>query len=263
MTAGADPVETVLSALNNSHARLVAVAGPLTAEEVAGPSYDDDWTVAQVLSHLGSGAEIFSLLLDAGLRGEPAPGMEQFQQVWDRWNAKTPQNQAQDAITTDAAFVHRLSALDPAERGQWRLSFFGDDRDLSFVSRMRLSEHALHTWDVAVMRDSGATVAGDATELIIDSLPDLAARAGRPTGENLRVHVTTDGPERHFELTAGPDGVGLAPAGPGPAPGSAALRLPAEAFVRLVYGRLDPAHTPAAETEGIDLDALRRLFPGV
>jgi hypothetical protein len=37
--------------------------------------------------------------------------------------------------------------------------------------------------------------------------------------------------------------------------------LPAESFVRLVYGRLDPEHTPAT----VDAEAvasLRLLFPG-
>ena len=45
--------------------------------------------------------------------------------------------------------------------------------------------------------------------------------------------------------------------------GPADLTLPAEAFVRLVYGRLDPDHTPAFEGDPADLDTLRRTFPGV
>jgi hypothetical protein len=40
------------------------------------------------------------------------------------------------------------------------------------------------------------------------------------------------------------------------------LRLPAEAFIRLLLGRLDDEHTSGAETENVDLAALRRLFPG-
>jgi hypothetical protein len=39
--------------------------------------------------------------------------------------------------------------------------------------------------------------------------------------------------------------------------------LPAEAYVRLLYGRLDPDHTPGSVTEGADLDLLRSAFPGV
>jgi hypothetical protein len=38
--------------------------------------------------------------------------------------------------------------------------------------------------------------------------------------------------------------------------------MPAEAFIRLLYGRLDPAHTPPVESTGVDLDELRQLFPG-
>jgi uncharacterized protein (TIGR03083 family) len=258
-----DPLETVLAALGNSHARLAAIVGPLTAEEVAGPSYDDDWSIAQVLSHLGSGAEIFGLILEAGRRGEDAPGMEQFQEVWARWNAKSPAEQARDGVAADAAFLSSLGALDPAERERWRLSFFGDERGLSDVAQMRLSEHAVHTWDVAVALDSKAALAGDAVELILDTLPGFAPRIGKPAGETLSVHVTTYDPDRHFRLDVGPDSVSLSPAAPGPLPpGSAVLRLPAEAFVRLVVGRLKDDDTPGAETENVDLAALRRVFPG-
>jgi hypothetical protein len=41
------------------------------------------------------------------------------------------------------------------------------------------------------------------------------------------------------------------------------LRLPTEAFVRLVYGRLDADHTPSTvEAEPALLDALRAALPG-
>ena len=63
-----------LTALWASHHRLDAATKPLTDEEIAGPSYCADWSTAQVLSHIGSGAQIFGLLLDAGLSGAEAPG---------------------------------------------------------------------------------------------------------------------------------------------------------------------------------------------
>jgi len=263
VTTDADPLETVLPALRSSHARLAAVAGPLTADEVTDPSYCDEWTIAQVLSHLGSGAEIFGLLLDAGLRGEDAPGPDQYQEVWSRWNGKSPQGQTQDGIAADGAFLDRLGALDLAARENWRLTFFGGERGLGDLAQMRLSEHALHTWDVAVARDDKATVPEDAVELIVDTLPGLAAMIGKPVSEPLRVRVTTYDPERHFQLDAGPDGVSLSPAAPSPLPpGGAELRLPAEAFVRLVYGRLDDEHPAPAETAHVELGTLRGIFPG-
>ncbi len=263
VTTDADPLETVLPALRSSHARLAAVAGPLTADEVTDPSYCDEWTIAQVLSHLGSGAEIFGLLLDAGLRGEDAPGPDQYQEIWSRWNGKSPRDQTRDGIVADGAFLDRLGAVDPAARATWRLTFFGGERRLGDLAQMRLGEHALHTWDVAVARDGKATVAEDAVELILDTLPGFAPMIGKPASEPLRVRVTTYDPERHFQLDAGPDGVSLSPAAPGPLPpGGAELRLPAEAFVRLVYGRLGEEHPARVETAHGAPGTLRGIFPG-
>ena len=52
-----DP-RALIAALRNSHERLAALAAAVTDAQLTGPSYDKDWTVAQVFSHLGSGAEI-------------------------------------------------------------------------------------------------------------------------------------------------------------------------------------------------------------
>ncbi len=42
---------------------------------------------------------------------------------------------------------------------------------------------------------------------------------------------------------------------------AADIEITADAFARLVYGRLDPEHTPHNE-QGHVLDVLRRVFPG-
>jgi uncharacterized protein (TIGR03083 family) len=262
VTTSADPIESALSALSDSHDRLAAAAKPLTGDEVTGPSYCSEWTVAQVLSHLGSGAEIFGLLVEAGLHGREAPGQEQNQEIWAVWDAKSPQDQARDGVAEDGELVEQLAALSPEQRQSWRVSFFGAERGLAEVIVMRLSEHVLHTWDVEVIGNPQATVAGDAAGLVLTFLPNLAGMIGKPHDPELRVHVTTEHPERHFELTAGPDGVAVAPAGPDPGAGASTLRLPAEAFVRLLSGRLDPEHTGPVAAQGVDLDDLRAVFPG-
>ena len=262
MTTSADQIEAALSALSDSHDRLVAAAKPLTGDEVTGPSYCSEWSVAQVLSHLGSGAEIFGLLVEAGLHGREAPGQEQNQAIWANWDAKSPQDQARDGVAEDGELVEQLAAISPERRLAWRLSFFGAERGLANVIGMRLAEHVLHTWDVEVIRNPEATVAGDAAGLVLDFQMQLAGMIGKPLDRELRVHVTTEHPERHFELSAGPDGVALAPAGPEPAPGDATLRLPAEAFARLLSGRLDAEHPAPVLAEGVDLAELRQVFPG-
>ena len=262
MTTSAEQIESALSALSDSHDRLVAAAGRLTGEAATGPSYCSDWSIAQVLSHLGSGAEIFGLIVAAGLHGLEAPGQEQFQEIWDVWNAKSPQDQVRDGLAEDGELVEQLAATTPDQRRNWKLNFFGTERDLADVVQMRLGEHALHSWDVEVALDPQATITGDTAGLVLDNMPELVAMVGKPTGENLRVHVTTEHPERFFELVIGPDSVALTKAGPEPAAGDATLRLPAEAFARLLTGRLDPEHTPPVQVQGVDLDQLRPVFPG-
>ena len=79
-----------ISALRHSHERLRAGVEPLGLAELEQRSYASEWSIAQVLSHLGSQAEIFGLFLAAGLTGQDPPGREEFMPIWDSWNAKEP-----------------------------------------------------------------------------------------------------------------------------------------------------------------------------
>jgi uncharacterized protein (TIGR03083 family) len=248
-----------IRALRNSHDRLRVLAEPLDLGQLESRSYDSDWSIAQVLSHLGSQAEIFSLVIDAGLSGEAPPGQEQFPPIWDAWNARSPQAQATDALRADNLTVERFEALSEDERERLHLEIFGMELGAAGLAGMRLGEHAVHTWDIAVAFDPTATVAGDAVALLVDTLGQLATWSGKPDGKNRLLQVATTAPERHFDIASG-ETVTLEASSPDDTlPG---LRLPAEALVRLVYGRLDPAHTPAVEGDEDDLEDLRRLFPG-
>lgn len=257
-------LDEVLAALHGSHERLVAAVAPLTGEEITAPSYDDDWTLAQVCSHLGSQAEIFELFVIAGLGQSPPPGIEQFQAVWDTWNAKPAVEQSQDALSAEGALLERVQAVPSDERTRWRLDMFGAEQSLAGLMRMRLAEHSLHTWDVKVASDDSATLVDTATELIIDNLPALVERVGKGAPTAIAVQVGTTSPERTFRLELSPEGASLVPCDPDPVGTMPTLRLPGEAFVRLVYGRLDPDHTPASVlADQVDLDTLRAAFPGL
>lgn len=255
-------MDELLAALKTSNQRLAGIVGGLTEEQASGPSYDDDWTIAQVASHLGSGAEIFDAFVRAGATGSEPPGMEQFQAAWDVWNAKSPAEQIRDVVTADAALAATFESMTPEQRNDWRLEMFHEQRSLASVLGMRLSEHALHTWDIEVMADPAATVAADATGLVLDQLAPLISRAAQPRDEPIEIDVTTTDPGRELRLSLGVDGATLGPQ-PGDSTGDATMSIPAEAFVRLAYGRLDPDHTPdGIVADGIDLDTLRQVFPG-
>jgi uncharacterized protein (TIGR03083 family) len=249
-----------IGALRNSHDRLQALVGPLSLGQLQHPSYAREWSIAQVVSHLGSQAEIFGRYLEAGLTGQDPPGRDAFFPIWDAWNAKDPQAQATDGLRADEAALERFESLDPDQKAGLRLHLFGMDTDMTGLVRMRVSEHAIHTWDVAVALDPSATVAPDAVGLLIDTVGQLATWSGRPDGKQRRLQVSTTDPERHFILESG-EAVSLTESDGEPS--LPELRLPAEAFVRLVYGRLGPAQTPPVEADGVDLDELRQLFPGL
>jgi uncharacterized protein (TIGR03083 family) len=253
-----DPAAAWLSALRTSQDILTAVVEPLGAKQLEQPSYDSEWSIAQVLSHVGSQAEIFGLLLDAGLSGGDPPGQGDFAPIWDGWNSRSPQALATDSVAVNRALIERFESLDAGQRERFRLETWGMDLDLAGLLSLRAGEHAVHTWDVVVALDPTATVAPDAVELLLGTLGRTAGRA-KPDGTKRRIHVVTSSPERHFTLETG-DSVKLADFEPDDY--EAELELPAEALLRLVYGRLDPAHTPPLKTRGVDLDELRAVFPG-
>jgi uncharacterized protein (TIGR03083 family) len=198
----------------------------------------------------------------AGAKGEPPPGGEINQPIWDAWNAKSPTDQVRDSLEVNASFLDAVDALSEAERASWQLEVFGTQQDLTSFLRMRLSEHTVHTWDVTVALDPASTLPEDGAALVADTIGMVVGWAGKPSDEPASVEVRTTSPEWAYHLDLGPSGASLSPSLDDTA--AAELSLPTEAFVRLVYGRLDPDHTPASTTAtGVDLDALRKVFPGL
>jgi hypothetical protein len=159
--------------------------------------------------------------------------------------------------------VQRLEQLTDEELAKVKLPFFGMDLDAVGMIRLRLGEHAMHTWDIAVSADPAALVSPDAVTLLIDNVPQfLAPRLGKPLGEEFAVRIRTTDPDRDYLLTAA-DTVTMTDWPGDVAAGAHEVSMPAEALLRLAYGRLDPEHTPAqVQADPADLDKLRRIFPG-
>jgi uncharacterized protein (TIGR03083 family) len=242
--------ESQLEVLAASDNRLARLVGALAPEQIRQQAYPSEWTVADVLSHLGSGAVITRGRLD---------GDVDMQAVWDEWNAKNPDAQAADALEADAALLGRLAALTPDERDQLRFAMGPMELDLTTFVGLRINEHVLHTWDIAVTFEHAATVPPDAAALAVEMLPMMASFAGKPTGADRTLTVRTVEPTRHVHIALRPDGVALTFSDPVEQPD---LEMPADALIRLVYGRFDPDHAPPVQGSDADLDELRRAFPG-
>jgi len=250
-----------ITALRHSQDRLASIVHPLTPDQLRSPSYDTEWSIAQVLSHLGSQAELFMGWLSAAVERAEPPGRESMQPIWDAWNGRSPEEQAADSLEYNERLVRRFEALTDDQLARMHLSLFGMELDAVGLTRLRLAEHALHTWDIDVALDPAAQVAPDSVELLIDALGSIAKRAGKPQGKTFRLQVRTSEPERDILLQMA-DEVSIAPWTDGAADGE--LPIPSEAFLRLVCGRLDPGHTPAIDisARNVTLDDLRRVFPG-
>jgi hypothetical protein len=130
--------------------------------------------------------------------------------------------------------------------------------DFAKLVGMRLNEHAFHTWDIEVVADPAATIPDAAAALVVDNLELIARFTAKPTGDTRIITVATTAPDRRLTIELNPDAVVLSAGGAKSTPD---LVLAAEAFSRLVYGRLDPSHT-ATGIESDDIAILRRVFPG-
>ena len=258
--------DTNIAALRTGHDRLAALVSNLGDEDLARPSGASEWDISQVLSHLGSGAEITRATVQAALDGRPNPGRDFNRTVWDRWNAMSRRERADGFRHVNTALTELYESLDADTRENLRIDmgFLPAPVDVATAARLRLSELTLHSWDVRVTFDENATLAPEASGPLMQGNGDLLgwiAKADKLEGRHGVIQVRTTAPDEVFALRLG-EQISVDDELPEDFDGT--LALPAEAWLRLVAGRLSPRHTPAeVEATGLaDLDLLRKVFPG-
>lgn len=267
MTALANETIAVLRSL---HEDLAAVVPDLSDDQLTGPSGASEWTLAQVLSHLGSGAEIGLATLRSAADGTPPPGNDLGPSVWARWDAKSPQQQAAAFLESDAALVEAFEAMGPEQRDGLLVDvgFLPAPLSLGGFAGMRLGEAAQHAWDVRVGLDPTATLDSEAAGVMCQHWSGELAPLLGFTGKA----DTLDEPAR-LQVGSTPwvlsieDAVRLAPssgASEAAEQATATFTGELEALARLVAGRLGPSYTPPGTevTGNVTLNDLRRVFPG-
>lgn len=261
MTSLAD---RTIAALQSTHDELATVVAGLSEDQLGGPSGASEWTVAQVLSHLGSGAEIMLGTLQPAIDGGSGPAQDANQLVWDRWNAMSPAEQATGFVQHDEVLLAALQGLSAEQRESLSidLGFTPAPLSLAGFAAMRLNEAVAHSWDVRVAASADAALAPDAAAVLAEhytvelgfllgfigkanAVPDPAVVDIAGAGYALVVADTVS-------LT---DSVAAA---------TATFTGPLESAVRLISGRLTAEHTPAdvSVTGSVTLEDLRNVFPG-
>lgn len=258
--------DTNISALRTGHDRLAALVSRLTDADLARPSGASEWDISQVLGHLGSGAEINRAIVQAALDGKQPPDRDFNRTVWARWDAMSRRERADGFLQANQVLLEQYESMDAGTRANLRikLSFLPAPVNVATATRLRLSEFALHSWDVHVGFDERATLAPEATGPLMKGTGDRLGWLSKPErlgGAHAVIRVTTTAPDMVFALRLG-DRITADPDVPDEPDGT--LSLPAEAWLRLVAGRLSPRHTPegVSTTGAADLDLLRRVFPG-
>ena len=110
------------------------------------------------------------------------------QDVWDRWNALSPDEQAAGFVESDARLVELYESLtaDQRETTMVDLGFLPAPVPLATPLAMRLNEQTLHGWDARVGADPTAALSDTAADLLLqhylgcDELHARLHRQGRP-----------------------------------------------------------------------------------
>ncbi|GAA4718930.1 maleylpyruvate isomerase family mycothiol-dependent enzyme [Nocardioides conyzicola] len=253
-------VDRAIAALRTNHDALAALVPDLDEGRLTGPSGASEWTVAQALSHLGSGAEISTkpIATAAGLPVEA----EDNQSVWARWDGSSPLEQAAGFVEHDSRYLDVVEGLTAEQRADLTvdMGFLPEPVPLVVAVGMRLNEVAAHAWDVRVGLDPAAGIEPESAALLLElyagPLGFLLGFAAKPDqlAEEARVTVPGGGITVADAVTVTTD----------LADPTATFTGPAEAAARLLTGRLKPEFTPAGVevTGNVSLDDLRKVFPG-
>ncbi|MFD2420086.1 maleylpyruvate isomerase family mycothiol-dependent enzyme [Amycolatopsis pigmentata] len=252
-------VDRTMTALRCEHDVLADLVRTLTDDQLATASGAAEWTVAQVLSHLGSGAEIGRAPI-ARAAGETVTA-EDNQTIWARWDASAPRAQAEGFLEYNGRWLDTVEALTPEQRSSLTvdLGFLPEPVPLVTALGMRLNEVANHSWDVRVAFDAHVGVDADSAGVLVDLLTGpvsfILSFLAKPAELAGPVSVAIPGAGLVID-----DAVTVVDHLESP---SATFNGPPEAFVRLISGRLKAPYDNGVTIDGsITLDDLRRVFPG-
>ncbi|MCW2544366.1 MAG: hypothetical protein JWM40_1918 [Frankiales bacterium] len=252
-------------ALDADHRTYAATADLLATrsdEDLTKGSGASEWTVAQVLSHLGSGAEIHLATLQAAREGEPRSA-DGNQAIWDQWNAMTPRQQADGFLDAGKALLSEYDDLDADERAALKvpLAYLPEPAGLDIFAGLRLNEAVLHGWDVAVAFDPAADLDQAAADVLVDLLrgpigflPGFTGKADQVDGHVL-LAVIAGGTS--FGIDIG-ERVQLVDQ---PESADGEVRLPLTAVPRLLSGRIRESDALVIEGPLTRADLLR-VFSG-
>ena len=251
--------DRTIAALRAEHDALVALVTDLDDDQLTSRSGADGWTVAQVFSHLGSGAEIGRSPI-AKAAGDDVPIVDN-QTIWARWDASAPAEQVAGFVEQNTRWLETVEALTSEQRSSLTvdLGFMPEPVPLVVALAMRLNEVANHAWDIRIALNPDAEVLAESAAVLIELLTGplgfMLGWLAKPAELSGSAAVAVPGGGLVIEDAVTVVGTLDAP--------SATFAGSAGEFVRLLNGRLkEPYVRGVTVTGNTSLDDLHRVFPG-
>jgi uncharacterized protein (TIGR03083 family) len=205
-------------------------------------SWCEGWTVHEVVSHLVEGTERFGMQTRAGVAGEPVPEFSIEERTARRQQVKTmPRDTLLDELVRrNTAFLDYLQGLSEADLTRAEVPLPAGRLSPLQVAQLRLQEMALHHWDCLAPTNPNAPLKAEAAGLMADYILGTAGRLAKKdelAGLNAVYRCELSGPGGGPVTITCRDGAAQVARG---AAGAAdvTLRLPTEALLRLVWGRV-------------------------
>jgi len=257
-----------------ARAEAAALAADWRARDAAAldaPSACTEWAVRDVAAHLTDGAERAAVVARAAVEGAPVPQYSREERD-QRMHALRSLPGEELAARLERGTSDTYEALEAADETALRdtvVPLAAGPHTLQQFATQRLVETSLHAWDVRAPRDPAAALPPDSAALAVDFLLWRVPRQAK--GDRAPARMATclwqlEGPGGGPATLTVRDGQATAARGAPPAP-DLTLTLPVEAWVRLVWGRLDLARALDAGTVRTagpreQALALGRMFPG-
>ena len=225
----------------------------LSPDALQHPSACDRWTVADVLSHVGTQA--FALQVARGLQGDYSPP-EGSLAVADHDEEAFAESIAQRALANRELqgnglipwFIESLDRSVQVFQGlaaeDWdKLCYWPPGPEpVGTMLDMRISELTMHVWDIRSMLDQDYHLSQESVRVLMDTVNRAARRAFRPDAElsvPVRYRFVVAFPvARSVDLEFTRDGAQIGPAVPETA--DVTFRCDGETYVLVLYGRLAP-----------------------
>jgi uncharacterized protein (TIGR03083 family) len=265
------PIETIVQqAIQIGRAELAALAADLRAGGEAlwdAPTHCAGWAVKDAVVHVLGVVNFFAASTRAALSGQPvAPPDEQAREAWAAQVLARPREEVlADLLRAYDDYAEYLETLDVAALDFPVQMPFGA-HPVWWVAVVLLDEIVVHWWDIEAPRNPEARLAPAAVPPLVEMMVGAAGllAVGPKTEGVWELDLGSDA-KRSVAVRVQGDQVAVE-SGPA-ADANARLAMDGEAFVRLIWGRLDLERELDQGRIRLQGDraralALTRMFPG-